>query len=336
MICLPWESLKDFPTKTAEQVRPVLQALSSLNLTVVSGAGLAVPIIPPMSTLAWQLALDYLELGSFPARAASRSELRDRLLPAPKALFAGNRADSLGGAPVKLDGWQGQLVLTASDEALSALFQVKIYRPLKSTAPPNYRIFGYVQPPALLFDFNNDTLLANYCEPPHVVLNPHGNIDRRFIEHPEFDLFFHAATEYGLRLPKFSQIWPPGSEPKWITRRQQYNLARSYLTQRGQFLLLVGYSFGRQPSGVIDDAESFEYFREILKRFPRHIVVVDPSPEHVAGLFEDALRQRIYACKLYWNHLAKAACLAMEETPGAPNLLAVQSRIVRLYDERTR
>jgi len=336
VICLPSESFRDFPTETAEQIRPVLDALTSPSLFVVSGAGLAVPIIPPMSILAWQLALAYLQLGSFPAGIASRSELRDRLLPAPKALFTGNRVDYLGDAPAKLDGWQGQLVLTASDEALSALFQVKIYRPLKSSTPSNYRIFGYVQPPALLFDFNNDTLLANYCKPPHIVLNPHGKIDRRFLEHPEFDLFFHAATDYGLQLPNFSQIWLPRPEPKWITQRHEYNLARYYLTQRGHFLLLVGYSFGRQPSGGIDDAESFEFFREILKRFPRRIVVVDPSPEHVAGLFEDALRQRIYACKLYWNHLAKAACLAMDETPGAPSLLAVISRIARHYDERTR
>ncbi len=76
MICLPLESLRDFPTKTAEQVRPVLEALTSRSLLVLSGAGLAVPIIPPMSTLAWQLALNYLKLGSYPARAASRSELR--------------------------------------------------------------------------------------------------------------------------------------------------------------------------------------------------------------------------------------------------------------------
>jgi hypothetical protein len=329
-------SVRDFPTKTAEQVRPVLDALTSLSLLVVSGAGLAVPIIPPTNTLAWQLAENYLKLGSYPASAPSRSELKDRLLPPPKALFTSNRADSIGSAPVKLQGWQGQLLFTASDETLSALFQVQIYRPLKSMPPPNYRIFGYVQPSVLFFDFNNDALLANYCEPPHIVLNPHGNIDRRFIEHPEFDLFFHAATEYGLLLPNFSQIWFPRPEPKWITRRQQYNLARCYLIQHGQFFLLIGYSFGHQPRGGIDDIESFEFFREILKRFPRQIVVVDPSPEYVAGLFEDALHQQVYACRLYWNHLAKAACLAMEETPAAPNLLAIRSRIVQLYDELTR
>jgi hypothetical protein len=302
----------------------------------VSGAGLAVPIIAPMSNMAWQLALNYLKRGFFPAGVAYRSELKDRLLPTPEAIFNRNRVDSVGSAPVKLEGWQGQLVLTASDEALSALFQVKIYRRLTPLPPPNYRIFGYVPSPALLFDFNNDTLLANYCDPPHIVLNPHGNIDRRFIEHPDFALFFRAATDYGLLPPNFSGIWLPRPEPKWITRRQQYDVARSYLMQRGRFLLLVGYSFGRQPSGSIDDHESFEFFREILKRFPRRIVVVDPFPDHVAGLFEDALHQRIYACSLYWDCLARAACLAIEETPGAPNLLAIQSRIVRLYDERTR
>jgi hypothetical protein len=328
--------LKDFTAKSVEQVRPVLDALTSRSLLVVSGAGLAVPVIPPMSKLSWELALDYLNLDFFPAVAASRSELKERLLPTPRALFTSNQADSVGAAPRKLEGWQSHLVLTASDEALSALFQVKIYRPLNSIPPPNYRIFGYVPPPALLFDFNNDALLANYCEPPHIVLNPHGNIDRRFIEHPEFDLFLRAATHYGFLLPNFSHIWLPRPEPIWITRRHQYNLARSYLTQRGQFFLLVGYSFGRQPSGGIDDYESFEFFREILRRFPRRIVVVDPFPDHVAGLFEDALHQRIYACNLYWNLLTEAACFAMEETPAAPNLLAIQNRIVRLYEERTR
>src|SRR5216683_6498485 len=247
MICLPLESLRDFPTKTAEQVRPVLEALTSRSLLVLSGAGLAVPIIPPMSTLAWQLALNYLKLGSYPARAASRSELRDRLLPAPKELFTSNRADSLSSAPVKLQRWQGQLLLTASDEALSALFQVRMYRPLKSMPPPNYRIFGYVQPPAMLFDFNNDALLANYCEPPHIVLNPHGTIDRRFIEHPEFDLFFHAATDYGLQLPNFSQIWLPRPEPKWITQRHEYNLA-GYYPDPARAVPFAGRLFIRTPA----------------------------------------------------------------------------------------
>jgi hypothetical protein len=98
---------------------------------------------------------------------------------------------------------------------------------------------------------------------------------------------------------------------------------------------VIGYSFGRHRSGSIDDAESFEFFHKLLKRFRRRIVVLDPNPDHLTGLLEDALRQRVFVSKLYWNYLAESACAAMSATPEAPNLYAVQHRIARLYDERT-
>src|SRR5258708_10767600 len=89
-------------------------------------------------------------------------------------------------------------------------------------------------------------------------------------------------------------------------KRQEYSIARRYLASSGDSFLSIGYSFGRTLSGTIDDVESFEFFRDILKRCPRRVVVLDPQPEHVAGLFEDALRQRVYACRLYWDCLASA------------------------------
>ncbi len=73
-----------------------------------------------------------------------------------------------------------------------------------------------------------------------------------------------------------------------------------------------------------------------LKRFRRKIVIIDPTPEHVAGLFENRLRQSTHTCRLCWNHLAEAACLAMAEIGRAPNLVCLASRIARLYEERTR
>src|SRR5579864_9336388 len=83
---------------------------------------------------------------------------------------------------------------------------------------------------------------------------------------------------------------------------REYNVAARHFAGGGEFLLLIGYSFG-QRNGRTDDAESLEFLRELLKKFLRQIVVVDPHPEHMAGLFEDVLRLRIYACKLYWNYL---------------------------------
>ncbi|GEM_PF-3660932 len=314
---------RDFPADTLGHVSPVTAALSSLNLFVVSGAGLAIPIIPPTDMIV-QLGISaYDEIGSYPARRAPRSVIRDRLLPL-HVLFA------------QRERWKAYLLMGVFDEALAAFFQQNIYRPIEPTAPANYRVFSFVPPPAVFFDFNTDALLANYCEPPHIVLNPHGAIERRLIEHPQFEQFLRAAAEFGLALPNSSGIWLPGPEPRTITRRHEYKFAMQRLSRCGEFLLLVGYSFGRQQNGSIDDAESFEFLGELLKRFRRRIVVVDPRPEHVAGLFEDRLRQRIYACKLYWNHFAEAACLAMAETPGALDLFCLSRRVARLYDERTR
>jgi hypothetical protein len=317
-------SIRDFPIHTIGHIAPALAALSSLNLFVVSGAGLAIPIIPAMETIIRLGISGYDEIGSYPARLAPRTELRDRLLP-NRTLFDG-----------RLERWKGFLLAGIYDEAISAFFQRNIYRRIERIAPANYRIFDFVPPPAVIFDFNTDDLLANYCEPPHIVLNPHGAIERRIIEHPEFEQFLRAATDFGIALPNNSQIWLPGSEPKTITRRREYKFAVERMKAGGKHFLLIGYSFGRQRDGRIDDAESFEFLGELLKRFRRQIVIVDPTPEHVAGLFENRLRQRIYACKLYWNHLAEAACLATAEIGRAPNLVCLAGRIARLYEERTR
>ncbi len=322
VIVLSQAIIRDFPTDTLGHVLPVAAALSCLNLFVVSGAGLAIPIIPAMEIIVQLGISSYDKIGSYPARQAPRSDLRERLLP-PQALLA------------RVERWKSFLLSGVYDEALAAFFQRNIYRPIQPNAPANYRIFDFVPPPTVLFDFNTDALLANYCEPPHIVLNPHGAIERRLIEHPQFEQFLRAAAEFGLPLPNWSGLWLPAPEPRSITRRHEYKFAIQRLSGGGEFFLLIGYSFGRQRNGRIDDAESFEFLGELLKRFRRRIVIVDPTPEHVAGLFENRLRQRIYACGLCWNHFAEAACLAMAQTPNAPNLFSLSHRIARLYDERT-
>jgi hypothetical protein len=166
------------------------------------------------------------------------------------------------------------------------------------------------------------------------VLNPHGKIDRPILQHFEIDELLRYAA-YGIRITS-TWFWPPSPERSAITRDRAYEIAMQSLAKPGEFFLVIGYSFGRQPSGSIDDAKSFEFFCELLKQFRRRVVVLDPNPDHIAGLFEDALHQRIYVCKLYWNYPAESVCVAMNETPGAPNLYAVRHRVARLYDERTR
>src|ERR1700723_1009881 len=147
-------SLKDVPGDTLGHIGPVLAAFSSLNLFVVSGAGLAIPIIPAMDAIIRLGISSYGEIGSYPARMAPRTQLRDRLLP-NRTLFDG-----------RLERWKAFLLAGIYDEALAALFQRNIYRRIERIAPANYRIFDFVPPPAVIFDFNTDDLLANYCEPP--------------------------------------------------------------------------------------------------------------------------------------------------------------------------
>lgn len=282
------------------------------------------PMIPAMDTIVRSGISATEEIGFFPARQAPRTDLRERLLPY-RILFDGH-----------VERWKAFLLAGIYDEALAAFFQRNIYRRVEQVAPANYRIFNFVPPPAVMFDFNTDDLLARYCEPPHIVLNPHGAIERRIIEHPEFERFLRSAAEFAIALPNNSRIWLPGPEPKTITRRPEYKFAIERMRAGGQYFLLIGYSFGRQRDGSIDDAESLEFLSELLKRFHRRIVLIDPMPEHVAGLFENRLHQRIYACKLYWNHLAEAACLAVAETGRTLSLAFLAARIARLYEERTR
>jgi hypothetical protein len=330
MVCGAGRILRDFPTDTLGHVAPALHALSSLNPFVVCGAGLPIPIIPSTENIAQRCITQYHEqLGCYPVRQPRWSEFRYRLL-APLLARSHRRG-------MYSDGWKNRLLIGVHEAAFVGLFQRQIHRPFEAVPPSNYRVFDYVPPPAVLFDFNSDGQLPYYCEPPHLVLTPHGVIDRRSLEHPEFEQWLRDAAEYGLPVPTSTWQWLPGPEPTIITRRLEYNAAARRLSLPGDCLILIGYSFGRQRNGAIDDSESFEFLRELLHRFPRRqVVVVDPNPEPVAGLLEDALRQRISACNLYWNYFSEAACLAMEQTPDAPNLHVLATRVARLYDERTR
>ena len=232
--------------------------------------------------------------------------------------------------------WHKDLLLLegAPESVFEVLFQLESFRPFESIPPVNYSIFGRVPSPAVLFDFNTDGQLSEYCDPPHIVLNPHGRIDRVILQRFELDELLRYAA-YGIRITS-TWLWLPSPERSSITRNRPYEIAMRCLSSPGECFLVIGYSFGRQPDGSIDDAKSFEFFCESLKRFRRRVIILDPNPDHLAGLLEDALHQRIYVCKLYWNYLAESVCIAISETPDAPNLYAVRRRVARLYDERTR
>lgn len=320
------DTLRDLPSSTLARVLPVLRAMSSTNGFFVTGAGMPIPIIPTMDEIARLCLADYHEqLGGYPVTRQPWTAFRQRLL-----------SPLLSPSRWRVPDWKDFLMPGIYEAALEALFHRQLERPLDPVPPVNYRVFEFVPAPAVFFDLNLDGLLPYYCEPPHLVLNPHGTIDRAALLSPHFEEWLRDAADFGL--PAVQRRWQvlPGPESSLVTRGLAYNTAAQLLAVPGAFVALIGYSFGRQHTGTIDDGETFEFLRELLRRFPRQVVVVDPNPAPVVDLLENALHERVLVCELCWNHLAAAACGAMDEHPFAPNLLALASEIAWRYDERTR
>ena len=319
-------SLRDFANNTLDRVAPVLRAMSSTNAFFIAGAGLPVPIIPTMDDLTRLCLADYHErIGGYPVVRQPSTAFRRRLLD---PLLRPSRW--------RVPDWKDRLMPGVFDAALIALFNKQLEQRLEPVAPANYRVFEFVPAPAVLFDLNLDGMLRYYCEPPHVVLNPHGEIDRAALQSPYFDEWLRDAADFGL--PAVQSRWQvlPGPESSVVTRGLAYNAAARQLAVPGAFLTIIGYSFGRQRNGAIDDGETFEFLRDLLRRYPRQVVVVDPNPTPVVDLLENSLHQRVMVCELYWNALAAAACDATDEYPFAPNLLVLAREIAWHYDERTR
>jgi len=95
-------------------------------------------------------------------------------------------------------------------------------------------------------------------------------------------------------------------------------------------LVLVGYSFGRWQD-TFDDAESFEYFVDLLRWRPRPVLILSPSPEELADLLQQRLwRRGVYPLAVRWEifssvilgitgrrrRIAPIWCDKMVERPG--------------------
>jgi hypothetical protein len=217
------ESLRDFPTNAPEHVRPVLDALSSTNLFVVCGSGLPIPIIEGMAGMPRRLRrARHRQIRFFLPGVASRSPLRDRVWDVPR--YNPNVADQPSLPLREREELRKDSGLAGDpDELVDALFRQELYRKLEALAPANYRVFDYVSSPATIFDFNCDGLLGNYCSLRHIVIKPHGQIDRIW-GHPG-SLNFLCAAASGYRLPNSTKLILPGPEPANITAMPEYPYA---------------------------------------------------------------------------------------------------------------
>ena len=121
-------------------------------------------------------------------------------------------------------------------------------------------------------------------------------------------------------------------EPTTITGQRAY-LAGRRLYSRSQALLLIGYSFG-QWHGTHDDAESFEYFVDLLKTYPRPAAVLAPSPEELVDVLQQRLRSTlVYGLPVRWEVFSAVALASADPLDGLPEMWSDErlKRFVRQY-----
>lgn len=307
----------------------LLEALSTPWAFLVTGAGVSVPHVPLSPRLISRWATKYHTLiGGYPVERRPMTPLRERLL-APVLPFHSPSPGRLHSAFPNLDPF----LVGIPDAAVAAFFEWALYRPFLPVAPSNYGVFGLVLRPAIIFDFNLDGQMAVYAPRGHVVLSPHGTVDPEIIEHDHYGGFLRGAADYGLPMPVLRARHLPGPEPSTMTRRPEYRHALR-LFPFCKVFVLIGYSFGSQPKGI-DDAESFEFFVELLRRHRIPVVVADSNPEPIAGMLEDRIRRgNVYACDVFWDLFSSSACTVGEFDPWFLDLCGRHVEILSLYRRR--
>jgi hypothetical protein len=65
--------------------------------------------------------------------------------------------------------------------------------------------------------------------------------------------------------------------------------------------VLIGYSFGRLHD-TFDDAESLEYFIDLVRWRPRPVLILSPSPEELVDILQQRLsRRQVYPFAVRWE-----------------------------------
>jgi hypothetical protein len=273
-----------------ENLRTFLDSMLRPRGFYILGAGASSGLVPFTPELRDEIKRTYWSIGMYPATAAPRTELFKRVV-----------AGYQGGA-----FWDSQeaALQHITTGALDLLVQKQLSYPLRQAIPAQYQFLRSVGAPSLFFSFNLDGLAKACLGDVHVVLEPHGTVDREWTEAPDFDTLLEWALD--IELPHLRPKLLPGPEPTSITGSVPYLRARNWI-RRAPSVSLIGYSFGKNDRGH-DDEESFEYVIEHVTATSCVLFVVSPDPFELAALIEERLRsKRVLPVALYWDVFTKAA-----------------------------
>ncbi len=253
----------------------------------ILGAGASLPNVKPNSDELRKIIWDN---GIYDVVSHPPSLLRTRLLP-PKSYSEPFLYSSIP---------QNELDAHTPINLIDILFARMITVP-EVNRVAQYEVFELF-PASMIFNFNNDNL-SDGIHHRHCCMYPHRRVN--------FRLAHSSVLSRGILMSAISDstcdaldFHRPLPEPSDITSHQCYlNLLTKF--ESIQSVVIIGYSFGAQGDGSIDDSESFDMIVDLLRWRPKRVLIIDPDPWGLFSRINAVIKENavsILRCK--WNVLA--------------------------------
>lgn len=171
--------------------------------------------------------------------------------------------------------------------------------------PYQYIVFKLAKEKSVVFSLNVDSLVIKYCDS-HYVFYPHGKLNPALMQSSSWNEIIDICLNYPLEPPKISNLLLPQKEPDGITNGRQYRACKRLFPYM-KYIVLIGYSFGFDGN-ELDDWETFDFFKNLLKSDKKPIIVIDPfrSKEIAEMLREEFKNKKVYEISAYWEYLSQA------------------------------
>lgn len=261
---------------TLSCLREMFQHMAFPNTFYILGAGASAGIVPTTPEMRPGIKEAVRRLRSWPVASYPPTEAWQRAVGKnDTSTFCGPSGPEFGEILLAHVGPVGQDLLVQKALVAGELRGVNQYSVLR------------LVPKSLIFSFNLDGLAKKYCSDRHIVLTPHGDLDMQYLSPDVFPDLFEYWIDSDRPLPNTRTKTLLQPEPKTLTATTPYRIA-ALLLPLAPSVIVVGYSFSKR-----DDAESFEFFVDLLRRSPRPVFVIDRNPWEVAGSLNEAIRLHV-------------------------------------------
>jgi hypothetical protein len=262
----------------------------------VLGAGASAGLLPLAGDLPGLITSEVAKVGSYSPDPQSLGAIRSRLLRQSLSRTTATGRFLLWHTPEAVVNVlvQGLLMLKGADDT-----------------PPQYEVFRHIGKPSTIFNFNLDGLATRFAGNDHFVLEPHGHIDRHWVEHPDLDSMLFD----GFEPPHLSHKHLWGPEPSGITWTSPFSIGWPKLAAASS-VFIIGYSFGAW-NGLLDDAESFLWLLSCVTATACPIFVISVDPEPLAQRIEKLLGQpRVKRIVASWTELSALLISMLAKEPS--------------------